>query len=88
MKGKINKDGGLEIYRVNKFKQQKCFQGEGNSKCGDWCPAFGTPRTAPQLDPNQDFFSADELNNSGVTFLHFSCGFSNLEFTQWEDERN
>ena len=60
MKGKIDKDGFLEIYRKSKFKDTMCPSSNGFSEdliliqgkylpvgasCGDWCAQFGEPFT-------------------------------------------
>lgn len=40
MRGKISKEGTLDIFRVNKWKAQFCSQGSDEDHCGDWCPLF------------------------------------------------
>jgi len=44
MKGKIDSNGLLYIYRENFYKIQYCPYGYNQSVfCGDWCPLFGEP---------------------------------------------
>lgn len=42
MKGKIDKDGLLEIERGGKIKSAKC-PFDFSARCGDWCAKFGEP---------------------------------------------
>jgi len=50
MKGRITKDGALEIMRGRKWKPQYCLHSQNNPvsdrACGDWCPLFGEPEQA------------------------------------------
>ena len=41
MKGIIDKQGFLRIYRRNKYKLQICPFSTKDDPCGDWCPLFG-----------------------------------------------
>lgn len=43
MKGIINKDGCLFIYRKGSYRNQHCPFTSDISCCGDWCPLFGEP---------------------------------------------
>lgn len=42
MKIKIDKNGWLKIYRLNRWKDQFCCYHQ-DCFCGDWCPLFGDP---------------------------------------------
>jgi len=46
MKGVIDENGFLRIYRKNEYKLQECpFCGTNyGAYCGDWCPLFEEPQ--------------------------------------------
>jgi len=78
MKGKINSNGGLEIYRKNLYKHQYCpFIIELQSSCGDWCPQFGEPKDSMFLTDNENVLRIQ------VVICHGRI----LTFNKFEDER-
>lgn len=50
MKGRITKDGALEIMRGGKWKAQFCAHTDCFRACGDWCPKFKEPKL---IEPNK-----------------------------------
>lgn len=91
MKGRIDKDGHLEIYRQNRYIHQYCpfaTIGTGhrnNPECGDWCPLFSEP------DIDGKYMQIIEGNTITInsSFLGIRiCQNRELRFTEFEDLRS
>jgi hypothetical protein len=62
MKGKITKQGWLQIERAGKFIDQECpfvNSSADGTKCGQWCPHFGEPE-------NEEYVSNDFKTNKQI----------------------
>lgn len=76
MKGKIDREGYLQIERKVNYKPQHCpiaicgNLNRINSTCGDWCPLFGEPLS----------------NMASLTAIEI-CTHRILIFDEFEDER-
>lgn len=74
MKGRIDDDGNLIIYRKDMATKQYCMIGcSGNRYCGDKCPLFHEPEKSGNFAGRQ------------VTYLQL-CH-TKLEFDEFEDKR-
>ena len=91
MKGKINKDGILEIERAGEFKKQICMKnmtGESpgfldSYPCSDNCSLFGEPET-DVINASADWERL-KIQTTGRTFLGL-CE-QTWYFDEFEDER-
>ena len=100
MKGKIDQEGDLFIYRGKESKLQRCsFYGSVSGTwenldyvkdpCGDECPLFGEPVIT---EPSVEFFSINgfktekKVRIAGNTKL-LICQDRTLEFEEFTDER-
>ena len=82
MKGKICKDGFLELWRRSEFKRQMCpVTNALAADCGDWCPLFGEPTDG--LDYCSD---TQKYVKTGETLLSI-CQGQILAFEEFKDER-
>ena len=66
MKGKIDKNGKLWLWRGNKYKIQECPIHGLTYNCGDWCPLFCEPEADTiekiELDLCHSFHLFDKEN--------------------------
>jgi len=70
MKGKIDEQGFLYIYRKNDYKIQCCpFDVKIGSICGDWCPLFSEPEKI--RNGLKEYWKIDICNGKSLIFEEF-----------------
>ena len=79
MKGYINNNGFLIIYRKNKDRGLYCpYTYDYDIWCGDWCPLFG--------EPEKEERSGSPYGQK-IEITKLSLCKKILEFTEFKDER-
>ena len=86
MKGKIVKEGWLQIQRKGEFKEQYCPKRIEHIErlCGDWCPLFGEPEV--QHFTNTELSNGHQIVNDRKIVINI-CQDKQLRFDEFEDER-
>jgi hypothetical protein len=78
MKGKIDENGCLHISRCGTMVCQDCALSNGEKYCGDTCPLFGEPYTAPEIT-HKTFSTQQEAEHFIDSVKHL------VETDMWED---
>ncbi len=93
MKGKIDSNGRLYIYRYGEMTAMRCCMAQGdNGLCSHDCPAFRDPETELgdiSAPPDENGISNGYYPDvpTGRTVLHLCSTVGTLIFSELEDER-